>query len=338
MATYKVIQDIEAEDKFVGPLTLKQFIFGSICALFLWLSFFALTHNAAVLLAVFMPFALLGGFLAVPWSSTQSTEIWVLAKVRFLLKPRVRLWNQSGIQELVKITVPKKIEKPLTKDLSEGEVTSRLKALAQTIDSRGWAIKNATLATSQMDDTNYISDRLVTPSVPPAQVPEVDLANVPDVLDSSSNFVAQNLEQMMRASADIRKDQMRAKMDRIRRGEPIELSDSAHARGIVTGQVPNIQQKSIEEQVLSQQLRQKNMTGNLAYEHMRTVRSQDKARPNEANNTDTKKAQAAMTTPSSPDIISLAGNDDLNITTISREAKRSSGEQTNPTEVVIPLH
>ena len=28
MATYKVIQDIEAEDKFAGPFTLKQLVFG----------------------------------------------------------------------------------------------------------------------------------------------------------------------------------------------------------------------------------------------------------------------------------------------------------------------
>ena len=27
MATYKVIQDIEAEDKLIGPLTLRQFIY-----------------------------------------------------------------------------------------------------------------------------------------------------------------------------------------------------------------------------------------------------------------------------------------------------------------------
>jgi hypothetical protein len=36
MATYKVIQDIEAEDKLVGPLSLKQFIFALI-AIFLGL-------------------------------------------------------------------------------------------------------------------------------------------------------------------------------------------------------------------------------------------------------------------------------------------------------------
>jgi len=39
MATYKVIQDIEAEDKLVGPLTLRQFIYAAIAAICGYLSF-----------------------------------------------------------------------------------------------------------------------------------------------------------------------------------------------------------------------------------------------------------------------------------------------------------
>ncbi len=30
MSTYKVIQDIEAEDKLLGPLTLRQFIYAAV--------------------------------------------------------------------------------------------------------------------------------------------------------------------------------------------------------------------------------------------------------------------------------------------------------------------
>ncbi|MGH7158305.1 MAG: PrgI family mobile element protein [Candidatus Saccharimonadales bacterium] len=33
MATYKVIQDIEAEDKILGPLTLRQFIYAGVAAI-----------------------------------------------------------------------------------------------------------------------------------------------------------------------------------------------------------------------------------------------------------------------------------------------------------------
>ncbi|MGI9027269.1 MAG: PrgI family protein, partial [Candidatus Saccharimonadales bacterium] len=110
MATYKVIQDIEAEDKFLGPLTLKQFIFGASAIFFGYLGVYAVTQGAAFLLTVFAPPTLLGLFLAIPWNKDQPTEVWVLAKLRFRVKPRSRIWDQAGLEELVTITVPKVIE------------------------------------------------------------------------------------------------------------------------------------------------------------------------------------------------------------------------------------
>ncbi len=45
MATYKVLQDIEAEDKLLGPLTLKQFIFAVVTLAFCGLAvLFAQIH------------------------------------------------------------------------------------------------------------------------------------------------------------------------------------------------------------------------------------------------------------------------------------------------------
>ena len=125
MATYKVIQDIEAEDKFLGPLTLKQFIFAAGGAVFGYLSFLSVMKGAPFLLAVFVPPMLLGLFLAIPWSSEQSTEIWVLAKLRFLFKPKSRIWDQTGLEELVTVTVPKKEEKQLTFHTDKIQSTSQ---------------------------------------------------------------------------------------------------------------------------------------------------------------------------------------------------------------------
>ncbi|HLG90757.1 MAG TPA: hypothetical protein VI336_01165, partial [Candidatus Saccharimonadales bacterium] len=39
MAVYKVIQDIEAEDKLVGPLTLKGFIYALIAGFLAFINF-----------------------------------------------------------------------------------------------------------------------------------------------------------------------------------------------------------------------------------------------------------------------------------------------------------
>ena len=145
MAAYKVIQDVEAEDKLLGPLTLRQFIYAGAAAIMLYLSYFAATHHASLLLTVFLPFAAVLAFFAFPWGRDQPTEIWALAKIRFLLKPRRRIWDQSGVKDLVSVTAPKQVQTNYTNGLSQTEVHSRLHALADTIDSRGWAIKNANL-------------------------------------------------------------------------------------------------------------------------------------------------------------------------------------------------
>lgn len=220
MATYKVIQDIEAEDKFLGPLTLKQFIFAGAGVFFIYLSFFAVTKGAAFLLVLFLPLALLGIFLAIPWSSDQSTELWVLAKLRFRFKSQVRVWDQAGLEELVTITAPKKIEKQLTNGLDQTEVRSRLKALAETIDSRGWAIKHASLS------ENYSplppeGERLIDLNSIPSQVPDTNIAAYEDALDEQGP-IATTFNHMMQESSEIHKQESLYMMDQARRGEPIQ--------------------------------------------------------------------------------------------------------------------
>lgn len=186
MAQYKVIQDIEAEDKFLGPLTLKQFIFAGIAVLSLYFCFLLLTKGIWVMVFPFVPVIIVSGFLAFPWGKDQTTEVWLLAKIRFYFKPRKRIWNQSGLQELVKITAPVKIEQQLSDNLSQTEVKSRLKALAETIDSRGWAVKNVDVATSQQYGYGKMtSDRLVEASQLPQSVSPFEENENDDIFGST---------------------------------------------------------------------------------------------------------------------------------------------------------
>jgi PrgI family protein len=205
MATYKVIQDIEAEDKFVGPLTIKQFAFAGFTVLCLYIDFLLLQKGLWPGLFFVTPPAIIAGFLAFPWGRDQPTEVWLLAKFRYFFKPRKRIWDQSGIKELVTITVPKHIEKNLTNGLGEEEVQSRLKALANTIDSRGWIIKNVDVNLFQQP--SYInagqtnSDRLIDVSALPQSVPATDISSTDDILDET-NPVAHQLEAMIDASTE----------------------------------------------------------------------------------------------------------------------------------------
>ncbi len=202
MATYKMIQDIEAEDHIIGPLSLRQFIFALISAFLLYINFLLLSKHVAFLMIVFLPPALFTGFFAFPFGRDQPTEVWALAKIRFLFKPRKRIWDQSGVKELVTITVPKKIERNLTNGLSQNEVKSRLSALANTIDSRGWAVKNVNINLyANPGSIEEASDRLVDINSLPREVPNYDVQAADDIMDERSNPIAQQFEHMIEASA-----------------------------------------------------------------------------------------------------------------------------------------
>ena len=105
MATYKVIQDIEAEDKLLGPLSLRQFIY-AVIVIVLGFVAFTLGQIQFLLVLPFIPPIMFFGLLAAPFGQDQSSEVWLLAKIRFMFKPRRRVWDQSGLSELVTVTAP----------------------------------------------------------------------------------------------------------------------------------------------------------------------------------------------------------------------------------------
>jgi PrgI family protein len=206
MAQYKVLQDIEAEDKLVGPLTLRQFIYAAITAVCAYCCFICITKHLLFALPIFLLPGALTGFFAYPWARDQPTEIWALAKIRFLFKPRKRTWNQSGVRELVTVTAPKKIDVDYTNGLSPTEVTSRLKALADTIDTRGWAIKNVSSGIYAVPGAQ--TDRLIDISM----LPPVENRPADDTMDDQSSAVAQTFNAMMQKSSNTHRQQIMASM------------------------------------------------------------------------------------------------------------------------------
>lgn len=225
MAVYKVIQDIEAEDKLLGPLSLKGLIYAGMAAALGFLNFQLLTSGAPVLIKLplgiilFLPM-LLFGVLASPLGRDQPTEVWLLARVKFLLKPRQRVWNQSGLSQLVTITAPKRIERILTKGYGQAEVQSRLKALAATLDSRGWVVKNVNVNLNAHPDylmsMEDISDRLVAPSSMVEAAPVIDVQADDDILDEKNNSTAQKFQSMMAAAEQRRKQDLAKKLEAAR--------------------------------------------------------------------------------------------------------------------------
>lgn len=360
MATYKVIQDIEAEDKFLGPLTLKQFIFGAGGAFFAWLNFFAFTRGQTWLFAFFSPPMLLGFFLAFPWSKDQPTEVWVLAKLRFYFKPRRRIWDQSGMEELVTITAPPKEEKVLVDNLSKTEVKSRLRVLADTIDSRGWAIKNA-----QMQ--NIISptdspDRLISPGSLPKEVPIIDLASIPDVYESSN--IINDFDKLMEQNAAMHKTHSLEVMDQARNNHtskpkthksnftppvqispPTDYTDKADYQTLLSQNNTPITNTQDERSLAEELKSRRSTTDTTSRMHRLNPIGANPIVSDNLTNSDIqeprapKQAEPPKPSPSAPNtaILGLASNNDLDVATIARQAKREI-DKNDDNEVVISLH
>ena len=142
MSVYKVPQDVEADDKLLGPFNFRQFIYLIIVAgcialdIFLWGIFPGL-----VILP--LPIIIFFGALALPLRKDQPMETYLAAVVSFYLKPNKRFWQPDGVEHLIQISAPVNKEERLTKDLSQNEASRRLSYLADIVDTEGWAIKHS---------------------------------------------------------------------------------------------------------------------------------------------------------------------------------------------------
>lgn len=172
MATYKVPQDVEAEDKLLGPFTFRQFIYLLISA-----------AGIAVIFGLFQIFPLLAiipvpvvGFfliLALPLKKDQPMEVYLASIASFYLKSNKRLWTPGQKESTIKITAPKIVEKPRARNITEEEASTRLSFLSNLVDSEGYSIRN---------NSNFNEDFIA------------ETNDVPDILDQNSN---QTINQMI---------------------------------------------------------------------------------------------------------------------------------------------
>ncbi len=194
MATYKVPQDVEADDKLIGPFSFRQFIYLIIVALAIGLAW-GLAQLFVGLAIIPLPIIVFFGALALPLRKDQPMEIYMAAMVSFYLKPRQRKWDPEGIESLIEITAPKTVEVRRVKDLSQNEAEQRLSYLANIVDSQGWAIRGVAGASgTTMNNDVYLE----------AQSAE-------DVLDTNTS-IAHNFDQMMNQSTERMREEAKQRM------------------------------------------------------------------------------------------------------------------------------
>lgn len=151
MAVYKVPQDVEADDKLIGPFSFRQFIYLIIVALAGGLAW-GLAQVFVGLAIIPLPVILLFGALALPIRKDQPMEIYLAALISFYLKPHKRLWEPDGIDSFIEITVPKTVEVQRTKNITQEDAEQRFSYLANLVDSEGWSIRGMGANTAMNSD------------------------------------------------------------------------------------------------------------------------------------------------------------------------------------------
>ena len=141
MAQYKVPQDVEADDKLLGPFSFRQFVYLLIAAALIALAV-ALFQLFPLLAIIPVPFILLLGALALPIKKDQPMEAYLVAVVSYYLKPRTRVWMPGQRESTIDVTAPKQVDdESRARDITGEEVTHRLSFLADIVDTEGYAIK-----------------------------------------------------------------------------------------------------------------------------------------------------------------------------------------------------
>ncbi|HSX41100.1 MAG TPA: PrgI family protein [Candidatus Saccharimonadales bacterium] len=192
MGTYKVPQNVESEDKILGPLSLKQFIYAMIGVGWGLLTFAILQKAIVIWIFVGLPPALALLALGLYQREDQPLETYMLAVASFIGRPKVRFWEKEPIAEVFKLEPPP--PKPEIARRDPREVRGQLSKLANIVDTRGWSAKEASVQEPEEAPVVDLQDRLGVEQIAsgtnfvtePATVTAAD-----DILDTQNNPNAQ---------------------------------------------------------------------------------------------------------------------------------------------------
>lgn len=331
MAVYKVAQDVEAEDKLIGPFSFRQFVYLIIVAIAGALAW-GLAQLFIPLAIIPLPIILFFGALALPLRKDQPMEIYLAAILAFYLKPRKRRWIPDGVEHLVEITAPIEIEVQRMKELTQTEAERRLSYLADIADTGGWSVRRAAAAPDQtspmIGDVYY------------------EAQQTEDILDATGH-VAQSFNTMIEQADARRRQEI---VERMHQRPPVPQPIST----LVANSLPetpvdynpyptNMHQSVVQPTSTAPNPPQvtESMSNPVTQPPTAPVATSPQPQPVISQQVTQNPPQEVPPTTSekvvSPDIINLANNSDLSIETIQREADRLQKKHEDDGEVFISL-
>ena len=301
MAQYKVPQDVEADDKLLGPFNFRQFVYllvaGGLIALGV-----ALFQLFPLLALIPLPFVLLLAALALPLKKDQPMETYLAAIVSYYLKPHLRLWAPGQQDVTITITAPKQTDKDTrARDITGEEATHRLSFLADIVDTEGYSIKGT--GAKRMNEELLMEANTMTDMFETNRYNDLQSAIEKDEDDRHSQVVQQMREAIKQSEVEMEQNaSIQGRDDMI--NENADVGQNA---------MPNFDSATV-----------------VAPGSDVAVEAVEKS--NAVNDQSQKKPQIMA----KPSIIELANNPDFSVATISKEAKRL--KERDEGEVFISLH
>lgn len=168
---YKVPQNVDIEDKVIGPLTLRQFMIILVATGTILILYFVLV---GILQILFWILALMiggaAGVLAFGKYGDQHLEVFALGAWKTLTTPRLRVWKkETDLHQMTAKAKPKEEKKEERHTRTAEEARNDLESLAQLVDSGGYSRVAK-------------KDRVVM-----AEAPNLDDSGAPDVLSRAES-------------------------------------------------------------------------------------------------------------------------------------------------------
>lgn len=191
MAQYKVPQNVESEDKLLGPLSMKQFIYAVIGLAWggLWYMILRAGGAAGLVMAIFVILPVSGFMflLAFGRREEQSFENYLIALIRFNVVPRKRIWMKDTAVEhaIVDAPPPPKVQEMTAEDYAK--VQGRLRQLAMVVDTRGHVKGEEIQALDPNNQAATFSQRVFTPPSLQQQIAPSQLQQTDDILSRTES-------------------------------------------------------------------------------------------------------------------------------------------------------
>lgn len=303
MAQYKVPQDVEADDKLLGPFSFRQFIYLLVAGVLIAIAV-GLFQLFPLLAIIPVPPILLFAALALPLKKDQPMETYLAAVASYYLKPRNRVWMAGQKGTTIEIMAPKTVEENRTRDITGEEATHRLSFLADIVDTGGYAIKSGGMM------QNHVNAELAAEATTAEDMFEIGSSAIGRAISRDEN--ARHSEVIEKMKTEIAKAENIGAATVVKPEVPVAKPEVLARTGSEVSAEPAA--KVLERAVPK-------------------IPVEKVVEKSPSNKTKSAKNE---TKPASPSIIELANNPEYSVATIAKEANRIKEREQG--EVFISLH